>query len=463
MGISTQLTLVAIMLILAFDIVQAAPGDLDPAFGNGSGIVRDAMADAGGQGRAVVIDANGRIVVAGTTYPLSPISGDFGLLRLNADGSLDASFGSGGRAIHNAVTFPNGSTSSEEGYGLVLQSDGKLVMAGASFISGPGNDFAALRVDSEGNIDTGFGNSGNGWMTTARPDTDVALAMVMDAAGGFLLAGYVAGSGLDAAGLRLDLLGAPDLGFGSAGFLVGSSDTTSFETVVVQSDGWSVFGGSAEAGGGESLNQPNGGSSVGIVQRFDVNGDVDLGFASDGRAELTGLLDKVGDLKVLADGRILVGGFRSIDAALVRLNADGTLDASFGSGGSLAVDSASLGLGQMFLQALTLDSQGRILACGHGGGSVDGFEIFVMRSTADGQLDSAFGNAGLSLIDAAGDLRCEDIAVQPDGAILIAGSDRGTAATTDDQYLVARLQGGPPVCDQIFAHDFDGPDAQTCT
>ena len=116
MGISTQLTLVAIMLILAFDIVQAAPGDLDPAFGNGSGIVRDAMADAGGQGRAVVIDANGRIVVAGTTYPLSPISGDFGLLRLNADGSLDASFGSGGRAIHNAVTFPNGSTSSEEGY-----------------------------------------------------------------------------------------------------------------------------------------------------------------------------------------------------------------------------------------------------------------------------------------------------------------------------------------------------------
>ena len=435
----------ATVLVLASNRVTAAPGDLDPSFGSGTGMVRDSVGTVGGQAHALVIDGSGRILVAGTAFT-AVNDGAFGLLRLNANGSLDAGFGAGGRSTYHATT-----DSEEEAYGLILQENGKPVVAGVSSRIGPFSDFAALRLNEDGSVDTAFGNNGTGWMTSARAETDVGLALASASEGGFLLAGYVqAGSLVDAACLRLDSQGMPDSSFGTNGLVVAAADSNSFRATTSQSDGKVVLGGQIDNMGGA------------IVQRLDVNGNPDPGFAGDGRAELAGILDFVGDLRVLADGRILVAGRRLADATIVRLHADGSIDPTFGISGILKVGAAALGQATILLESVAIDASNRIVSVGNASSTM-GAQVFAMRATASGQLDAGFGSAGSRLIGAAGDLFADAVAVQSDGAIVIAGSDRGAdSATADDQYLVMRLQGGPTLCDSIFASDFDSPDAQTC-
>lgn len=414
----------AVSLALVMGLAHAAPGDLDLTFGAGTGMVGDSMGADGAYGRALVIDASGRIVVAGTALDASA-DGRFGLLRLNADGSRDAGFGIDGRAIHGATA-----SSQEEGLGLVLQADGKLVMVGLSFEIGPDSDFAALRINDDGTADNSFGNHGNGWMTTGRPGSDVGTAIAVDAGGGFLLGGFVSSSTLlDAAGMRLEPLGAADATYGSGGIVVAASDSNSFHAVLMQPDGKALFGGHIDSNGGA------------IVQRLNADGSVDASFAGDSRAELSGVLDVVGGIHLLADGQILVAGQRLADARIVRLHANGTIDASFGVAGSLTVTAASLGLSNLVLEALTLDGDGRMLATGYAIGASTGAQLLVLRGLPTGQLDVGFGSGGTRLIDAEGDLFGNALAVQADGAIVIAGTDQATTPEVPDHMLVVRLEG----------------------
>jgi|GEM_PF-1899063 len=407
----------------------AAPGDLDPSFG-GSGIVRDAMTGNGAAAAAVAIDASGRIVVAGSAAQ-NAIDGDLGVLRLNADGSPDPAFGGGGRVI--AGLAPG---SDEEACGLAIQADGRLVVAGTSFLTETGTRSVALRLGADGLVDAGFGNRGDGWFASTRAGGDVALALAAGS-GGFAIGGYVSdgAAGIDAAALRLDTLGMPAPLFGDEGFALGASDTSSARAVALQPDGKVLLGGHLD-----------GDASGAFVQRLGADGSADAAFGGDGRVELA-VMSQIGAIALQADGRILVAGPGGGDAVAVRLLADGSIDASFGSGGVLVLNAASQGVAQLRPTALAIAADGSLIVAGDALSLTTGAMAFASRLSADGQPDAGFGSGGVRLVDADTDLQIAATAVQTDGAIVLAGVDRGeTAADGDDRFLVVRLLGGggPP-------------------
>lgn len=416
----------AVVALLALAVppidASAAPGDLDPAFGVG-GLVRDPMPGAGARATSVAIDASGRIVVAGTSS-VNVIDGNFGVLRLSADGSPDASFGTGGRASYGYVAG-----SGDDAYGIAVQADGRIVVGGTSFTIPTGNDFAALRLESDGVVDASFGNHGSGWMTSGRAGTDIGIALAA-APSGVFLGGYVdAGGDIDAAGFLLDASGMPVPLFGDGGLVGAGADSHAAAAAALQADGKSLLGGYLDGGDG-------------FVMRFEADGSPDAGFAGDGRAEV-GADVRIEDLRVLADGRIVAAGHRLTDAVVLRLLADGSLDPTFGSGGVYTLTAASQSAQQLFANAIAVQGDGALVVAGTAISVANGSMLLVFRVSPDGVLDGGFGNSGARLVDAPTDLFGEAVALQGDGAIVVAGSDRGASPSgSDDQFLVARFLGG---------------------
>lgn len=144
-------------------------GTLDTTFDT-DGKVTTAIGSIDDRIYAIALQPNGKIVVAGFAYTGS--SYDFALARYNTDGSLDATFGNGGK-----VTTPFG-TGSDDAYAIALQPDGKIVAAGVATIAGSGFDFALARYNIDGSLDTTF--DGDGKVTTAfTTGRDEAFGVVL--------------------------------------------------------------------------------------------------------------------------------------------------------------------------------------------------------------------------------------------------------------------------------------------
>ena len=132
-------------------------GTLDNTFGVG-GKVRTDFPGLAAVPSSVVIQTDGKIVVAGGAFPLFTFLGNFEVVRYNSNGSLDTSFGNGGIVT---TTFPEGSYASD----VALQPDGKIIAAGTVFVDFiPGEssntDFALARYNPDGTPDATFGNGG---------------------------------------------------------------------------------------------------------------------------------------------------------------------------------------------------------------------------------------------------------------------------------------------------------------
>ena len=145
-------------------------GSWDPSFGS-YGVVRTTIPGGNAYANAAVLQPDGKIVVAGYYWPNGPRA--FALLRYNPDGSLDPSFGAGGIAI-----TPVGDGESEA-YGVALQSDGKLVAGGVATDSN-GSSSALVRYNADGTIDTSFGSNGIVVDTQMRQHGFAAIALQPD-------------------------------------------------------------------------------------------------------------------------------------------------------------------------------------------------------------------------------------------------------------------------------------------
>ncbi|MFN7629125.1 MAG: hypothetical protein ACK5PZ_20040, partial [Pirellula sp.] len=121
-----------------------------PTFLSGDGIVSTAIGTGNDLGYSVTLQPDGKFLVAGFS---AGSTNDFAIARYNADGSLDAGFGNGGK-----VTTPIG-TSTDQAGSITLQADGKIVVGGYAMI-GTNNDFALVRYNADGTLDTSFGSSG---------------------------------------------------------------------------------------------------------------------------------------------------------------------------------------------------------------------------------------------------------------------------------------------------------------
>jgi uncharacterized delta-60 repeat protein len=418
----------------------AIDGDLDAGFA-GSGKTTTALAFGFDIGSGVAVQPDGKILVAGTTWDAN-FETVFGVARYNVDGTLDATFGTGGRVVVPNFFF-NGLK-----VDIALQTDGKIVLAGGAGPSGGTSDFAVIRLNPDGSPDGSFGTSGK-----ATCDfyglTDTANAVSIQPDGKIVAAGSATNmsGNLDLAVVRFDAAGNPDPGFGSAGKMnvdiFGSIDQAN--GVVVQADGKIVVAGTAWALGSSDSDY--------LILRLNSDGTVDVAFGTAGLALVSFADHDEGNAVALqSDGKIVVGGSAGTDSiltsnfGLVRFDTNGVPDPTFGTGGKVTTD---------FFSALdrandiVIQPDGKIVAVGEVNPDAIDIELHVdfglARYDTAGALDATFGSGGKVITDFGNIDSAASVAFTPDCRIVAAGYT-WPVQTGDIDFAIARYNSsGCPV------------------
>ena len=385
---------------------NAAPNTA-PSFAVGDGSVRTAIGTSDEEVWGVVTQSDGKILASGPTW--NGINWDFGLARYNTNGSLDATFGTGGKV---STAF---GTSDDRGGTIAVQVDGKIVVAGYMW-NGANYDFALARYSTSGSLDTTFGSGGK-VTTVIGTGNDQAYAVAVQADGKIVVAGNSDnGSNIDLAVVRYNASGSLDATFGTGGKVstgVGSGNDFG-NAMALQSDGKIVVAGQSRIGATDDL----------ALVRYNANGSLDASFGTAGKVTTAvGAGNEHGSAVALqSDGKIVLAGWSSNgandDFAVVRYNAGGSLDAGFGSGGKV---STAVGAGADDAYAVAIQADGKIVLAGvSNNGSNDDFA--VVRYSAAGALDTSFDGDGklTTAVVAAGD-GAYALAVQGDGRLLAAG------------------------------------------
>jgi uncharacterized delta-60 repeat protein len=439
MGVQRNSYLAAVCAGLLFfslaHATQAVSGALDPTFGLG-GV---AVADLGGydNGYKLAVQPDGKIVVAGSASVPGAVA--FGLARLKPDGTLDTSFGNGGKVFVNlfgySVTFGD----------IALQPDGKIVVGGYAGVTATSLDYDLwlVRFNSNGTYDTSFGQGGLVTTDLFAHSFDVLNALAVQPDGRILAAGMVRKTNDDADYTVLRYLpdGSLDPQFGTGGKAV--TDVTGEDDVIyglaLQPDGKIVATGFAV------------GREYAVV-RYDGAGHPDPGFGTGGIAmpdsyRLPAVPFAIG---VQPDGNIVAAGIgfprTDSDFVLWRLLANGQPDTGFGTGGRVLTDFS--GRSEQ-IHALVLQDDGGIVAVGYTqvSGQFHTSDFAVARYLSDGTLDPAFGTAGQVVDDFFGDDDyAMDAAGLPDGRFLVTGWVLGAPETPRDARVVRYL--GPQLANQ---------------
>ncbi len=378
-------------------------GAIDNSFGT-NGIVKTDLGNSYDTGNSLVIQKNGKIVVAGSAN--NGASYDVAVTRYNIDGSLDNTFGDRGKANTNLGAGTNGNSAA-------IQSNGKIVVAG-SYNSGANSDFLVLRYDTTGQSDNTFGQGGISITDFGNPN-DYGSAVAIQSDGRIIVAGS---SGIDFAVARYNTDGSPDNTFATGGKTTadfGNSDDIG-SSVIVQKDGKIIVAGSSSNGINYDF----------AMVRFNSNGTIDNTFGSNGKVktEIQNSEDFESSILIQPDSKIILVGYSSImggnyNLSMVRYNSDGTIDNSFGTDGKVITD---LGTSYGYSNSAVLQPDGRIDVTWnlYNGKNTD---FVIVRYNNNGSLDDTFGSSGIVAVDFdnSNDLG-SSIALQSDGKIVAAGS-----------------------------------------
>jgi len=306
-----------------FELVRyQRDGAIDTTFGTNGKVTTD-VSTGSDVANAVAIQADGKIVVAGSS-DVSPKGKSFSLVRYNADGSLDTTFGTGGKVI---TSF---GSQSDEAFAVVVQADGKIVLGGHYRNATTGLDFALARYEANGTLDFGFGVNGLATAPVrAGNSRDSIYALALQTIGGEQKIVAVGGEG-DFTLSRFNANGTLD-----STFRMGQSLDNEFGTVVgaaravhVSADNKIIVVGDAnndfallqlkEDGTNDTT---FGGSGAVVTKVSTTNWD-----------RATAVIRQA-DGKVVVGGWVYTGGGSSADFVVARYTTDGVLDTGFGTAG----------------------------------------------------------------------------------------------------------------------------------
>lgn len=271
-------------------------GAYDSTFGTAGIVMTSFNINSTDETNDMVIQPDRKILIAGWT---STGNKDIALLRFNADGSADSTFGFNGKVqtnINNTI---------QEAHDVGLQPDGKIIVAG--FTSSPltANDVAVFRYKSNGSLDSSFANNGIAVPVLNANDDDAAFGMVLQPDGKIVTAGYTYTNFTYADNLivRFDSTGNLDTSFNSTGVVVannGNSDHLATD-VMLQPDGKIVITGRAFRQFTLDF----------MLARFSSNGIIDPSFGNAGYAYTNIALENDFTLASLMqpDGKIVVTGY----------------------------------------------------------------------------------------------------------------------------------------------------------
>jgi uncharacterized delta-60 repeat protein len=333
-------------------------------------------------GNATVVQSDAKILVTGKSLGAGG-NFDFALARLNPNGTFDSSFGSSGKTSLDFAGF------NDEAFAIAMQSDGKILLGGSAGTANSYSDnFALARYNANGTLDSSFGTGGK---------------------------------------VTLDFQGFQDQA----------------KALVLQPDGTILLAGNA---------RNSSGNDNFAVARFATDGTLDPSFgdfSTPGKAtfDLAGFDDAARAMALTPDGGILLAGptvgsaFGPTDFGLIRLTRYGTLLFSFGTNGVVSLDFAG---NYDTANAMTLQSDGKILLAGQTMTPAGISRFALARLSAAGVLDSSFGTGGKTTYGFSGDMDyATSMALQSDGKILLGGVTRhvqgNNPPTSDLNFVLARF------------------------
>lgn len=339
-------------------------------------------------------------------------------------GMLDNAF-----SIDGLVSTDLGASTFDEAQAITIQPDGRIVVVGTSGYS-KALDFGAARYLPDGTPDSEFSFNGVDFTSVVFGD-DHARCVVVQDDGKILLGGYgFCTEGNCFAMVRYLSDGSVDPEFGVDGIVtteISGGYVLEAKAIALQDDGKILLAGGGVAG-------------FAVVRYLD-DGSVDMDFGVDGLATCAFSQgnDRANGIAVLDDGKIILSGYASgavgDSIAVTRLNSDGTVDGSFGTGGRVR---AAIPNRNTIGQGMVVGSDGGIVVVGY---SVPPFAVdptaMVARFTADGMLDVGFNGTGLRELPVAGSVSSimNGVAVQSDGKVVACGA----VTTTTSDFRVVRL------------------------
>ncbi|MBL7980837.1 MAG: hypothetical protein JNL52_03410 [Flavobacteriales bacterium] len=403
----------------------AQPGSLDPTFAAAGKYVQNFGAND--NLTCVKVQPDGKVLAAGTAINAN-FSGKLLVVRLNPDGTPDNGFDGDGTLIVNAFN-------ESYAYDLFVQADGKIVVVGTRYDGSFSASMLALRLNADGTLDPSFGTGGYSEPNVSTGD-DFAYAVAPLVNGQFLLAGSRIDSNFNnqPVVVRLNADGSVDNTFGNNGIaeVTVNQIENQFWSVGVQADGRIVASGSfsRDIGGGLSDRDV-------LVACFDANGVLDPTFGTNGtvvKAITPDEQDVAFGQALDASGNIFLAGFTeqadfSYDGFLLEMDADGADVTTFGTGGTVTFNPPA---DQNVFYDVILQPDGKPLVCGTSGGFIfNPRDQVLARYTTTGVLDNTFGANGYVLNSINGGFdEANALALQSDGAILVAG--RGYSGTNND-------------------------------
>lgn len=394
-----------VLFLISLTVANSQSGALDTSFGT-DGIVTTVISGTYNYTTGTLVQPDGKIILVG--YAGEPSTYKVAVARYNTDGSLDTSFGTAGTQI-----IPIGAAKSFA-MDVALQMDGKIILAARTWDDVTG-DFAVVRLNDNGTLDTNFGTNG---ITIVNNGSDVAETVAIQNDGKIILAGF---SDDTYSAARFNTDGTLDTSFGTNGWASTQFDTSlSFvRDIAIQDDGKILMGG---------FNITMANRFEMSAARFNEDGTLDTSFGTDGKVwfNIGAGNDFAESVAIQDDGKILIGGHKWIsdleqrhDLAVVRLNSDGTFDNSYGSSG---VATARLVDGSNYTAAMILQPDNKVVLAGSTVFQGE-YNMAMARFDADGILDTSFDTDGMVSTDINGREDYGDaITLQEDGKIILAGN-----------------------------------------
>lgn len=357
-----------------------ADGSPDETFANAIGRASYSYSPSSEVANTATLQSDGKIIVVGYVQAANNY-GDFGILRLNSDGSPDETFGPGGwRVVSMTQTTDIAVAVSIQPIGGVE----KILVAGNS---GTANvTFGFVRLNPDGAVDTTFGTAGMTLLGIGGV-ADSLQDMTLDGSGRIVAAGFSRfdfGLGSyrdDFAAVRLLANGMPDASFSGDGKVVtqmaGSAQPRSIAVQNIGGVEKIVVGGLSRVGVSDDF----------AFLRYTPDGALDTTFGSNGRVyiDFNQNDDQALDINVQRDGKIVGVGLARLganqDFAATRLTVNGQLDKTFGACGRVRTD---LGTFTDIAYGATLDANDRIIAVGESTNGANA-DFAVVRYTNGGQ------------------------------------------------------------------------------
>lgn len=310
-------------------------GTLDNSFGVNGYVLTQLVSETGGS-CIIKLQNDGKILITGSKSPsVNSSFFDFATMRYNSDGTIDTSFGINGLVVTDL--FATGDFSNA----IDVQSDGKIIVAGSTYV-GTKTVPSILRYLNNGTLDTSFGTNGKALLGLFDPNNSESTACIKVLSDNSIILGIFTSAletledYLNFGVIKVTNNGLLDSTFGTNGHVLTDFGFKDYIRSVDEFEGKIIaLGYSSNTGVGTKM----------AIAKYLPNGSLDSSFGINGLVNAnkngTSLYDAISGLKVLSDGKMLCAGYTASSTAdflLIKFNVDGSVDTNFNSVGYLSTD-----------------------------------------------------------------------------------------------------------------------------